>query len=68
MDPSAKPVPKVAAAGTSGAAATVLVWIADAVGLDLPPAVAAALVTLAAFAAGYLTPAGGGGHRRAPGG
>lgn len=48
------PVPKVAAAGAGGTAATLLVTLANALGLDLPPEVAAAIVAVAAFAAGYL--------------
>jgi hypothetical protein len=51
---SKTPVPKVQAAGAGGAIATVLVIVANAVGLDLPPEVASGLVAVAAFAAGYL--------------
>jgi hypothetical protein len=54
QSPTRKPVPKVAAAGTTGAATTALVAIAQALGVDLPPEAAAGLVALAAFAAGYL--------------
>ncbi len=53
---SARPVSKVAAAGAGGAAATALVTIANALGLDLPPEVAAATVAIAAFVGGYLMP------------
>lgn len=52
--PDRAPVPKVAAAGAGGALAVVAVWAAGLVGVDLPAEVAAALATLAAFAAGYL--------------
>jgi len=52
--PTPKPTAKVAAATTAGAAATVLIAVANAAGLDLPPEAAAALVTLGAFAAGYV--------------
>lgn len=51
---SKAPTPKVAAAGTGGAAAAVLVTIAQAFGVDLPPEAAAGIVALVAFAAGYL--------------
>lgn len=54
MTPAAKPVPKVAAAGSGGAAATVLIAIAAQFGVDLPPEVAAGIVAVVAFAAGYL--------------
>jgi uncharacterized protein (DUF697 family) len=54
MKTDAKPTPKVAATGIAGIAATVLVIIADALGLNLPPEVAAAVVAAIAFAAGYL--------------
>lgn len=49
-----KPVVKVQAAGAGGAFATVLVVIANAAGLDLPPEVASGLVAGFAFVAGYL--------------
>jgi type III secretion system FlhB-like substrate exporter len=54
MSENAKPVPKVAAAGSGGVAATVLITIAAQFGIDLPPEVAAGIVALVAFAAGYL--------------
>lgn len=49
-----KPHPKVAAAGVGGAAVTVGVAIAAAAGYHATPELAAALATLASFAAGYL--------------
>lgn len=49
-----KPVPKVQAAGTAGAAATLLVFVAYELGIDVPPEVAAALATVLGFAAGWL--------------
>lgn len=52
--PTNTPVPKVAAAGVAGAAATVLIFLFDMAGIDLEPATAAALVTVAAFLAGYF--------------
>jgi hypothetical protein len=49
-----KPTPKVAAAGTAGAATIILVWIASLFGLDVPEYVATAIGVLIAVAAGYL--------------
>jgi hypothetical protein len=46
--------PKVAAGALAGAAVTVAVSVAGAFGVNVPPDVAAALVTLLSFAAGYL--------------
>lgn len=51
---SKTPEPKVAAAGAGGAFATVLVVIANALGLDLPPEVASGLVAIVAFVSGYF--------------
>lgn len=54
---SMKPVRKVTAAGTSGALATVVVWIVDtAVGVEVPAVVAAAIATLVAAGTGYGVP------------
>jgi hypothetical protein len=50
----AKPVAKIQAVGAGGAAGIILVAVAGAVGLDLAPEVAAAIVTLLTFGAGYL--------------
>lgn len=52
--PAGKPVPKVAAAGGGGLAATVLIAIAKQAGLELPEEVAAGIVAIVAFGAGYL--------------
>jgi hypothetical protein len=49
-----KPVPKVQAAGISGVLTTVLVIVANAVGLDLPPEAASAIVLLGTLAGGWL--------------
>ncbi len=54
MNTDVKPVPKVAAAGAGGAAAIVLVYVFNLLGVELTPEVAAAVTTLLAFAAGYL--------------
>lgn len=51
---SNKPTPKVAAAGTAGAATIVLVYIVGLLGLDVPPEVASAVTALLSFGAGYL--------------
>lgn len=49
------PARKVMSAGLSGALITILVWIAEEFGLEMPAEVAASIVTLTIFAAGYLT-------------
>lgn len=55
MSTPRKPVhPKVAATGATGAATVVIVTIAHAFGLDIPPEVAAAITILIGFAGGYL--------------
>lgn len=46
--------PKVAAAGASGAVATIIIYAASLAGYTLPGEVAAALAVLLAVAAGYL--------------
>lgn len=52
--PNNVPTHKVAAAGIGGAVATIVVAILNAYGVSLDPSVVAAIVTLAAFGAGYL--------------
>ena len=52
--PTAAPLPKVPAAGGDGLIATVLIAVAKQLGLDLPEEVAAGIVAVVAFAAGYL--------------
>ncbi len=49
-----KPTPKVTAAGAGGSAGVLLVAVANALGLDLPPEVAAAIVAVVSFVAGYV--------------
>lgn len=49
-----KPVPKVAAAGIGGAVATIVMFVAQQVGFEIPGDVGAAIATVVAFAAGYL--------------
>jgi len=49
-----RPVPKITAAALGGAAASLAVWGLDSAGVEAPPAVAAALTAMLAFAAGYL--------------
>ena len=48
------PKPKVAAAGASGAVATLVVFIAAQLGVEMSAEVGAAIATLVAFAGGYL--------------
>lgn len=50
--------PKVAAAGIAGAATIIIVWIAETVGLSIPPEVASAFTALIAFGAGYWKSSG----------
>jgi hypothetical protein len=52
--PTRKPIRKVTAAGTAGAASIVLVWLLGEAGVVVPPEVASAFTTLIAFAAGYM--------------
>ena len=52
--PTAMPTRKVSAAGMSGALATVVITLAAQWGIDISAEAAAAIVTLAAFAAGYF--------------
>jgi hypothetical protein len=47
---------KVQAAGAAGAATTLLVWLANLFGVNVPPEAAAAATTLLATLAGYLKP------------
>lgn len=49
-----KPVPKVAAGGTAGAAVVVLLWAAQTAGIELPDTVANSIVALVFFAAAWL--------------
>lgn len=50
------PVVKVAAAGAGGAVATIVIAIIQAAGGDVSPDLAAAIATVVAFGAGYITP------------
>ena len=56
MTTSPRPVPKVAAAGAGGTLATLLITLAQALGLHLAPEAAGAIVALVSFASGYLRP------------
>lgn len=49
-----KPTEKMSAAGLAGAVSVLVVFVAGAAGLDVPPGVAAALTSVLAFAAGYV--------------
>lgn len=51
---SASVHPKVSAAGLGGAAATVIIFVLAQLGVHASPDLAAAIATLAAFAAGFL--------------
>lgn len=51
--PTLRPTAKIAAVGASGTAATILIVIAQRAHLELPPEVAAAIVTLVTFGAGW---------------
>lgn len=46
--------PKVAAAGTAAALATILVLVLGLVGVPVPPGVEGAIATVVAFVAGYF--------------
>lgn len=54
-EPSRRPTRKVTGAGLGGAIAVVWVWLIELSGTSVPPEVAAALATIAAFGGGYLT-------------
>jgi len=54
--PSKVPHVKVAAAGIGGAVSTVVIAIIEAAGGNVSPDLAAAIATIVAFGAGYLTP------------
>ena len=51
-----KPQPKVAAGTIAGAAATVVVWVLTAAGVEVPDAVATAIGALATAGLAYLVP------------
>ena len=51
---SSKPSNKTTTTVVSGALVTVIVWIANTYGVDIPAEVAAAIVTLIATAIGYF--------------
>jgi len=55
LPPSAAPSPKIAAAGAIGTPlGLVVVWLAGALGADMPAEVGAAIGALLAAAVGYL--------------
>lgn len=54
MENSKTPQPKVVAGGVAGAAVIVLVWAAGQLNVELPPEVAAALVSVTSFVASYV--------------
>jgi len=57
---SKAPITKVSAAGIGGAVATIVVGIIEAGGGNVDGSLAAAITTVCAFAAGYVTPPRGG--------
>lgn len=48
-----KPTPKLTAVGIGGALGTILVAVANALGLDLPPEVASGVVAIISFGFGF---------------
>lgn len=56
MRPDRRPIRKVNAAGLSGAAAVLALWLAEATIGDVPVPVAAAVTALMSAGAGYVTP------------
>jgi hypothetical protein len=54
MSKQLKPTPKMQAAGATGAAVIVLVWVAGLFGLEVPGYVATAVGVLLTWAAGYF--------------
>lgn len=55
-NPTPNPDPKVIAAGIGGAVTTIIVWLLIRfAGVEMPADVTAAIATLIAIAAGYLT-------------
>lgn len=52
--PSVRPTEKWVATTTTGAAVTVLLWVADTAHVDLPLPVAGAMVLLGGMVAGYF--------------
>lgn len=53
---SDKPRQKVAAAGVSGAIATLVIYGFSLAGVEITPEVAAAIATLVSFVGGYFIP------------
>jgi putative flippase GtrA len=54
--PSLVPTRKVASGALGGAVATIILWIIDVAGVDVPQAVAGAITTVVAIAIAYLVP------------
>lgn len=50
------PIRKVSAGAAGGAVATVALWLIDLTGVELPPAVAAAITLLIMAGVAYLVP------------
>ncbi|MCG9891107.1 MAG: hypothetical protein MH252_08530 [Thermosynechococcaceae cyanobacterium MS004] len=52
---SLAPIAKIQNVGISGSVSTLLIYVAGLRGVQMPPEVAAAIVTVAGSVAGYLT-------------
>lgn len=51
-----RPLRKVSAAGLSGAVTTVVLWLVELSGVEVPAVVAAAVTTIVAASMGYYVP------------
>jgi putative flippase GtrA len=54
--PSLAPSRKVTSGALSGAMATIILWIIDTVGIEVPQAVAGAITVIVGFVIAYLVP------------
>ena len=55
MNEKQLPTAKMTSVGASGAAMILIIWIAGQLGIEIPAEVAAAITTIAAWLAGYVT-------------
>jgi putative flippase GtrA len=56
VKPSLVPTRKVASGALGGAVATIILWIIDTAGVDVPQAAAGAITTVVAIAIAYFVP------------